>query len=70
MFKYFLSQLTQMSTWFGIFVILFSVFTPRSWIFLLGVVMIFLKDDAVKAFIAARAPTISKWIEDIVDDVI
>lgn len=64
MLKYFLSQLTQMSTWFGLFVILGAFFCPRSWLFLLGVVMLFLRDDSVKAFITARAPGVSKWIED------
>lgn len=68
MLKYFLSQLTQMCTWFGILVIIAAIFLPRVDIVILGAVMIFLHDEAVKAFIAKRAPGLSKWIQDVVDD--
>lgn len=68
MLKYFLSQLTQMCTWFGIFVIIAALFLPRMDIVILGGVMIFLHDEAIKNFIAKRAPGLTKWIQDIVGD--
>lgn len=68
MLKYFLSQLTQMCTWFGVCVIIAALFLPRVDIAILGGIMIFLHDDAIKGFIAKRAPGLSKWIQDIADD--
>lgn len=68
MLKYFLDQLTQMCTWFGIFVIVAALFLPRLDIVILGGIMIFLHDEAIKNFISKRAPGLSKWIQSIADD--
>lgn len=70
MLKYFLSQLTQMCTWFGILVIVFALFASRGQIVLLGTVMIFLHDDIIKDFIAKRAPGLTKWIQEVMDDLV
>lgn len=67
MLKYLLSQLTQMSMWFGICVILFAIFASRSEIITLGIVMIFLHDEVIKNFISNRAPGLAKWIQEAVD---
>lgn len=68
MLKYFLSQLTQICTWFGVLVILFTLFATRTEIVLLGIVMIFMHDESIKKLISKWAPGISKWIQEVVDD--
>lgn len=68
MLKYFLNQLTQMCTWFGVCVMIAAMFATRGEIILLGVIMIFLHDEAIKNFISKRAPGLTKWIQSVADD--
>lgn len=68
MLKYLLNQLTQMSAWFGFAVILAAFFATRGEIVFLGIIMVLMHDAFIKDRIASWAPGLSKWIEEVVDD--
>lgn len=66
--KYILSQLTQVSAWTGFCLILATLFTPRWFLLLLGVGLLFGHDDNMKTWVRARAPGISNFIQSFLDD--
>ncbi len=66
--KYLINQLTQMSAWLGVCVILAAIFATRGEIIILGIVMVLLHDSFIKDRINAWAPGLSKWIQSAVDD--
>lgn len=69
MLKYLLSQLTQMSFWFGILVVVLALIAPTRDLVILGFIMIFMHDDAIKAFIAKHAPGLTAWIQKVIDEI-
>lgn len=64
--KYLLNQLTQISAWFGVCVIIAALFATRGELVILGAVMLLMHDSFIKDIIAKWAPGLSKWIEETI----
>lgn len=47
---YIINQLTQLSTWLGAIIILFAIFTPPTWIVVLGIVVLITDDTRLRNF--------------------
>lgn len=62
--KYILSQLTQVSAWIGIALILMAFFAPRSYIVIAGALLILTDDEALKSWVAKRSPWLANKIEE------
>ncbi len=62
--KYLISQLTQVSAWIGVCVILAAFFAPRSVIVVLGVLLILTDDEWLRAFVTKSAPKVEKKINE------
>lgn len=61
MFRTFIiTQLTQLSTWLGALIILFALFTPPTWIVVLGISIMITDDTRLQAFFT----TMRKSIEE------
>lgn len=65
--KWFFLQLTEVSAWLGLIIILSAFFAPREYIAILGVVLIATDDEALKAWLAKRSPGIAKWFEELAE---
>lgn len=62
--KYILSQLTQVSAWIGILIVLGAFFAPRSYIVFFGIALALTDDAALKAWVAKRSPWIAKKLDE------
>lgn len=63
--KYLLTQLTQVSAWIGLTLILVAFIAPREYIALLGIALILTDDEALKTWVAKRSPWLAAKIEEI-----
>jgi len=63
--KYLISQLTQISAWIGLLLVVSAFLVPRSWILVFGILLIITDDEALKGWVAKRAPWLTKKIEEI-----
>lgn len=63
--KWILLQLTETTAWVGLFVILAAIFAPRSYIIVLGVILIAVDDNIVKNWIAKISPKLAAKIEEL-----
>lgn len=65
--KYILAQLSQVSAWIGLLVILSAFFASRTTIALFGLILILTDDEALKGWVARNAPwltrKINQWTE-------
>ncbi len=64
MAKWFFAQLTQVSAWIGLAVVISAVLLPREYIAILGVVLILVDDDILKNLMNKYAPSLAKKIEE------
>lgn len=64
MLKYLLSRLFQVSGWIGFLLMLFALFTPRWFIILFGIILVFIDDEKLKAWVAKNAPSVTAKIEE------
>ncbi len=64
--KYILNQLSQVSSWIGIILIAISFIAPRWAIAVFGVLLFVSNDEELKAWVAKRAPGLTKWLSDLV----
>lgn len=62
MLKYLLGQLTQMTSWIGIVLIICALIAPRWAIIVLGVILFITHDEALKGWVTKNAPGITDWI--------
>jgi hypothetical protein len=62
--KWLLNQLSQASTWIGLGIVLSAFLLPREYIVFLGILLMFIKDDAIKSWIVSVAPNLSKVISE------
>jgi hypothetical protein len=62
--KYLLAQLTQVSAWIGLIIIIAAFIAPREWIAVGGLALILTDDEALKGWVAKHAPWIAKKFED------
>ncbi len=63
--KYLLTQLTQVSAWIGVFIIIGAFLAPREYIAIFGLLLILTDDEALKGWVAKHAPGMVKWFEDL-----
>ena len=63
--KWFLLQLTEVSAWIGLMVILAALFAPTGYQIALGVLLIATDDEALKNWIAKRSPKLQAWFEEL-----
>lgn len=61
--SFIVSKLTQLSAWLGLITILGAFAFPRSWIVLLGAIMILTDDAKLQQFFAKRSPKIKEWLD-------
>lgn len=69
MLKFFIGQITQMSAWIGVLLIIgVFLFPSREYFFWIGVVLLFMHDETIKNWITRVAPgiaqTIKTWLEE------
>jgi hypothetical protein len=62
--KYLLAQLSQVSAWIGLLIILSAFFASRSTIVVFGVLLILTDDEALKGWVSRRAPWLTARIEE------
>lgn len=67
--KWFLLQLTETTAWIGLFVILAALFLPRSYIVILGAILIAVDDNIVKKWIAKISPRLAAKIEEWTNEI-
>ena len=61
---YFLAQLSQVSAWIGLLIILSAFIASRTTIVVFGLLLILTDDEALKAWVARRAPWLVAKIEE------
>lgn len=57
------NKLTQLSAWLGVIIMLGAFVFPRSWIILLGAVLVFTDDVKLQKFFSKWSPTIKEALE-------
>ena len=62
--KYLLAQLSQVSAWIGILIILSAFFASRTTIVVFGGLLILTDDEALKAWVSRNAPWLVSKIEE------
>lgn len=62
--KYILTQLTQVSSWIGVLIIVMALIVPRQYIVFLGIALILVDDAALKAWIAKQSPWLAAKINE------
>lgn len=62
--KYILAQLTQVSAWIGLLIIIAAFIAPRGYIVIFGVALILTDDEALKTWVAKRSPWLAAKIEE------
>lgn len=60
--NYIINQLTQMSAWIGVGVILSAMFLPRSFIICFGIALIIIPDNKLQKKFAEWSPKVAKAI--------
>ncbi len=63
--KYLIAQLSQVSAWIGVLVVIGAFIAPREYIAIFGIALILTHDEALKNWVARNAPGITKWFEDL-----
>lgn len=59
--KFIIGQLTMMSTWFGLLIILVALLLPRDYIIIVGVVMLLTDDTHLKKFFDGMRAILESW---------
>ena len=62
--KYLLAQLTQVSAWIGLLIILSAFFASRTTIVIFGALLILTDDEALKGWVSRRAPWLTSKIDE------
>lgn len=62
--KYILAQLSQVSAWIGLLIILSAFFASRSTIALFGLILILTDDAALKGWVSRNAPWLARKINE------
>jgi hypothetical protein len=62
--RYIINQLTDLSAWIGVAIIISACFLPTSVTICLGLFLIFSSDGALKERIARWSPSIKKILEN------
>jgi hypothetical protein len=62
--KYLLTQLSQVSAWIGLLVILSAFFASRTTIVVFGGLLILTDDEALKGWVSRNAPWLTNKIEE------
>lgn len=60
--SYIISQLTQSTTWFGLIIMISCLFFPKSWVFVIGVIIMLTPDQKIQSFFAAAREEIEQWL--------
>lgn len=67
--KYLINQLTQITAWVGLFLIIYYLLPLPSWLLLVGgITLIAVDDDIVKRGMAKVSPSLEKWLNDVLGD--
>ncbi|MCE2717132.1 MAG: hypothetical protein LW696_07660 [Alphaproteobacteria bacterium] len=61
--NYIISQLTKVTAWLGAFTIIAAFFLPRSFIVVLGLLMIVVPDEKFQKLFSEWSPTIKKALD-------
>lgn len=62
--KYLIAQLSQVSAWIGFLLILSAFIAPRYMMVLFGLALILTDDEALKSWVATKAPWLTKKINE------
>lgn len=62
--KYLLAQLTQVSAWIGLLIMLGAFIAPGSWMFFFGLFLFLTDDEALKNWTTKHAPGLTKKFEE------
>lgn len=62
--KYILGQLTQVSFWIGIILVVAAGIVPRMYIISMGIALILTNDEALKAWVVKQSPWLAAKIEE------
>lgn len=67
--KYILGQLSQVSFWIGVVLVLIAFTAPRVYIVILGIALMLTDDAALKGWLAKRSPWLAAKIQEWMNDV-
>lgn len=59
--NYIITQLTQTSTWYGLIIILAALLLPKSWIVVLGLLVLVTDDTKINKFFLELRTDLQKW---------
>lgn len=58
---YIINQLTQASTWYGLIIILAALLFPKSWIFVIGLLVLVTDDTKINKFFLEFRKDLELW---------
>lgn len=58
---YIINQLTQSSTWYGLIIIMSAIFFPKTWIAVVGLLILITDDTKINKFFLDSRKDLEKW---------